>query len=81
MNEITGARAGSLALAADGLRRTAGPDMSRHCAQERRKARMSRGEHFARPSVHCAINFGHKASPAREIGRSSLDAGFPPSNF
>lgn len=35
---------------------------------------MSRGEHFARPSVHCAINFGYKALPAREVGRSSLDA-------
>lgn len=27
---------------------------------------MSRGGHFARPSVHRAINFGHKASPALE---------------
>jgi len=39
-------------------------------------ARMSRGERFARPSVHRAINFGHKALPAREVGCSVLERGF-----
>jgi len=41
-----------------------------------RDARMSRGEHFTRLSVHRAINFGHKASPVREVGRSVLERGF-----
>lgn len=45
----------------------------------RRHARISRGEHFARPSVHRTINFGHKALPwlLVKLLAPSLDANSP----
>lgn len=50
--------------------------MSRYAPWRRWNARMLRGEHFVRPSVHNTVNFSHKASPAREVERFVFEREF-----